>query len=205
MTTDLNEVTEFLDIAGRQGLLNDNTVAARRTACNKLFDILDPENRTVEYVRENLDVVKGRFSNLNKDVRGNTVDEYARRVQLVLDDFSEWKGDRAVWERKVSSRQSNRSTNDGEKVVKLKAEKAKHQTKDTSTSQAPESPDPEARTVTFPIRPDFDLRVRLPRNGLTVQELKKLVYFLLPYAQDWEPTESPRNVFQMLERDDRRA
>jgi hypothetical protein len=205
MTTDLNEVTDFLEIAGRQGFLNDNTVAARRTACNKLFDIIDPENKTVEYVRDNLDVVKGRFSNLNRDVRGDTVNEYARRVQLVLDDFTEWKADRAAWERKVSSRQSNRPTNDAEKVVKLKAHKARNQTKDTDTSQAPESPELEARMVNFPIRPDFDLQVRLPRNGLTVQELKKLVYFLLPYAQDWEPTESPRHVFQMLERDDRRV
>jgi hypothetical protein len=55
--------------------------------------------------------------------------------------------------------------------------------------------------VTFPIRPDFELQVKLPRDGLTVQELKKLMYFLLPYTQDWEPSESPRTVFRMLERD----
>jgi hypothetical protein len=36
-----------------------------------------------------------------------------------------------------------------------------------------------------------------------VQELKKLVYYLLPDTQEWEPTDSPRNVFNMLERDDR--
>lgn len=201
MTTDLKEATEFLDIAARQGLLNDNTVAARRTACNKLFDILDPENKTVEYVLENLDVVKARFSNRNKDVRGNTVDEYARRVQIVLDDFTEWKADRAGWERKISSRHSNRPAGDGEKVVKLKADKAKTENK----ADAPPPPPPNVRVVTFPIRPDFDLEVKLPREGLTVQELKRLVYYLLPYAQDWEPTESPRNVFPMLERDDRRA
>src|ERR1051326_820265 len=76
--TPITEMTDFLDIAVKQGFLNDNTVAARRTAVNKFAEIIDVENRTVEYLHDNLDVVKTRFSNLNKEVRGNTVDEYAR-------------------------------------------------------------------------------------------------------------------------------
>lgn len=201
--TDLTEVIEFLDIAGQKGFLNENTVSARRTACNKFFDILEPSDKSVEYVRDHLDVVKARFSNLNKDVRGNTVDEYARRIQIVLNDFTEWKTDRAGWERKVSSRHSARPSNDEDKVVKVKADKAKNQ--NSASQAAPGTTNLETRVVTFPIRPDFDLQVTLPRSGLTVQELKKLVYFLIPYAADWEPSESPRNVFPMLERDDRRA
>ncbi|HUB97144.1 MAG TPA: hypothetical protein VL993_14575 [Stellaceae bacterium] len=199
--TDLAEAMEFLDIAGEKGFVNENTVSARRTACNKFFDILEPGDKTVEYVRGNLDVVKARFANLNKDVRGNTVDEYARRVQIVLNDFTEWKTDRAGWERKVSSRQSARPTGDGDKVVRIKADKAKTQNGASQTGAG----NPDTRVVTFPIRPDFELQVTLPRNGITVQELKKLVYFLIPYATDWEPSESPRNVFPMLEREDQRA
>jgi hypothetical protein len=40
----------------------------------------------------------------------------------------------------------------------------------------------------------------LPRDGLTVAELKKLLYFLLPYTKDWEPNGSPQQVFAALER-----
>lgn len=203
MTTSVDEVIEFLGIAGDKGFLNDNTVVARRTACNKFFDILEPDQKNVEYVRENLDVIKARFSNLNKEVRGNTVEEYARRVKLVIEDFTAWKTDRAAWERDVSSRQSARPANDGEKKSKPKTEKAQPQANGGAQAQA--TPNPDARVVTFPIRPDFDIQVTLPRAGLTVPELKKLVYFLLPYAPDWEPSESPRNVFPMLERDDARA
>lgn len=202
----VDEVIEFLGIAGDKGFLNDNTVVARRTACNKFFDILEPDQKTVEYVRDNLDVVKARFSNLNKDVRGNTVDEYARRVKLVLDDFTAWKTDRSAWERDVSAR--SRPAGDGERKAKPKAEKPKAPPQQSTTGngaahQAPPNANPDTRTVTFPIRPDFDLSVTLPRAGIKVDELKRLVYFLLPYAQDWEPSESPRSVFPMLERDDR--
>ncbi len=202
MQTKVDEVTEFLGIAAAKGFLNDNTVVARRTACNKFFDILDPDQRTVEYVRDNLDVIKARFSNLNKDVRGNTVEEYARRVHLVINDFSAWKSDRAGWERDVSSRQSARPASDGDKKPKPKADRPKVEAENKSTSQSSSASNPDTREVTFPIRPGFDLQVSLPRAGLTVQELKKLVYFLLPYASDWEPSETPRSVFPMLERED---
>jgi uncharacterized protein YkvS len=208
MRTEVNEVIEFLGIAGNKGFMNDNTVVARRTACNKFFDILEPDQKTVEYVRENLDVIKSRFSNLNKDVRGNTVDEYARRVQVVLDDFSAWKADRSAWERDVSARQNARPAGDGDK----KARTAKHDKAKTSEQAGANKADegigrgqanPETRVVTFPIRPDFDLTMELPRAGITVDELKRLVYFLLPYAKDWQPTESPRSVFPMLEGEER--
>jgi hypothetical protein len=207
MATSLDEPIEFLGIAASKGFLNDNTVQARRTACSKFFDILDPDQKTVEYVLENLDVIKARFSNLNKDVAGTTVNEYGRRVKLVLEDFTAWKADRAGWERSVSAKQSARPAADGEKKAKAKTEKPKAQPQQQTASgngaahQAP--PNPDTRTVTFPIRPDFDLSVTLPRAGISVDELKRLVYFLLPYAQDWEPSQSPRSVFPMLERDDR--
>lgn len=205
MATDLDEVNEFLVIAANKGFLNENTVNARRTACNKFFDILDADQKNVEYVSAHLDVIKSRFANLNKDVAGTTVDEYARRVQLVINDFTAWKDDRSGWERTVSARQSARPASDSEKKAKPKADKPKGKQSQIREAAGVVAADhaakPETRTVTFPIRPDFDLSVTLPRAGLKVDELKKLVYFLLPYTQDWEPTESPKTVFAMLERD----
>lgn len=201
MATTLSEVIEFLTIAGDKGFLNDNTVVSRKTACNKFFDILEPDQKTVEYVNENLGVIKKRFSNLNKDVRGNTVDEYARRVKVVLSDFSAWKTDRSGWERSVSNRQSSRPANDTEKKPNpKKPEKAKTDA-ETHDQTVKEEANLDERLVSFPIRPDFELTIKLPRAGLTVSELKKLVYFLLPYAQDWKPAQSPPSVFPMLEQE----
>lgn len=199
MTTSLDEVIEFLDIASSKGFINDNTASARKTACVKFFDILEPDQKNVEYVKDNLDIIKTRFTNLYKDVRGNTVEEYRRRVALVINEFIAWKTDRAAWEREVSARQSSHPANDGERKAKPKAE-PKSSTDNATPRQDPPSPD--ARTVTFPIRPDFEIQMKIPRDGLKMQELKKLCYFLLPYAQDWEPSQSPRAVFPMLERED---
>lgn len=206
MSTNTDEVLEFLGIAAQKGFLNDNTAVARRTACNKFFDILDPDQKSVEYVRDHLDVIKARFSNLNKEVAGTTVEEYSRRVQRVLNDFDEWKADRAGWERRVSAKQSARNNADGEKKPRSsKPEKTKAPSAAATNGTDHRTNgrhDSETRTVTFPIRPNFDLSITLPRSGITVDELRKLVYFLLPYAQDWEPTQSARAVFPILERDE---
>jgi len=47
MTTSVDEMIEFLGIAASKGFLNEKHRNARRTACNKLFDILDPEQKNV--------------------------------------------------------------------------------------------------------------------------------------------------------------
>lgn len=203
MTTSLDEPIEFLGIAASKGFLNDNTVNARRTACKKFFDILDDEQKNVEYVLEHLDVIKARFMNLNKEVAGATVDEYARRVKLVLDDFTAWKDDRSGWERAQAAKQTARPAGDGEKKAKPKAEK-----KAQPQEQAKPNPgtafasDTAMRTVEFPLRKGVDVKISLPRDGITMAELKKLAWFLLPYASDFDPEVSPRDTFPMLERGD---
>ena len=114
MTT-LDDLTEFLAIAASKGFINDNTANARRTACVKLFGILDDDQKNMEYVRDNLDVVKARFSNLNKDVTGSTVDEYGRRVKLVIDDYTGWSTDRSAWEKAQAAKQTRAASGDGER------------------------------------------------------------------------------------------
>lgn len=199
MTTNLNEMIEFLTIAAQKGFLNDNTTYARKTACKKFFDILEPGQKTVEYVRDNLDVIKARFMNLHKNINGNTVEEYARRIKLVLDDFTSWKKDRAAWEKSISARQNSRPINEGEKKARSQKTEATKKQSDDSKHTAAQETRLNTRVVKFPIRPDFEVSIEIPSEGLTTSELKKLLYFLLPYAQDWEPSQSPKSVFPMLD------
>jgi hypothetical protein len=190
----VSEVLEFLDIAADKGFINDNTANNRRTAIKKFADILEEPEKTVEYMKDNLASIKSRFLNLNKDISGGTADEYVRRVSVSLKDFCAWKQDRAGWERDVSNRSANRAANaEGEaKPRKVKTEKPKSQ-----AEAAAANGNSNFRTVTFPIREDFDVTINLPRDGLTVAELKKLAYFLLPYAKDWDPNDA-RNDFPAL-------
>ena len=201
----VNEVIDFLDIVSSKGFLNANTAGARKTACRKFFDILDDNERTVEFVRDNLESVKARFSNLNKAVAGKTVDEYGRRVHIVLKDFAEWQQDRSGWERRVSTKRTARPSRDGEKKQRRasrnrKTSKARTDSQGRSNAEQVQ-PDSGFRTVKFPIRDDFDLEIKLPKDRLTVAELQKVAFFLLPYTRDWEPTTPPGSVFPMVQGD----
>lgn len=200
MPTPLTEVIEFLDIANSKGFLNSFTVQSRITGCNKFFEILDEDQKNVEYLDKNLEIVKARFANLNKDVRGNTVDQYARRVRLVLSDFLAWKQDRSAWEREISSKQSARQTTTKEKAApkkdKPKKKTTAEETHETISAMPNEAPSEKSgRTVSFPLREDFDLSITLPVKGITLSELKRLGLFLLPYISDWEEKTDPNGLF----------
>lgn len=181
--TSLDNVFEFLDIIAKKNILNDNTVQARRTACNKLFELLEPDERTVEHVRDHLDSLKSRFSNKYKEMAGATVEEYGRRVRQVLDDYIAWSTDRAAWERSIAAKQSAKPARDDEK--KPRAATAKPTVNGLGDSS------PSTTTATFPFPNGRRVKIELPTEGLSMQEIKRLGYFLLPYANDWNPDAMP--------------
>lgn len=195
MAKSLDGISDFLDRVSAQGFVNPNTANARKTACTKFFTILEPDQRTIEYVTDNLEVIKHQFQNLNPDVTGSTADEYARRVQTVLKDFAAWSEDRGAWEKRVTSKQSAAADRPPRAP---RSETWRVEASVPGAAQRAVSGKP--RVVVFPIRPDFEMTVTLPPDLLTLAELRKVAYYLLPYAKDWEPTtDEPRGVFPMLE------
>jgi hypothetical protein len=178
MISNLDDVQDFLTTIGKQGLINDNTIGGRKTALAKFTAVLDDNQKTVEYLGSNIDVVKLRFQNLNKDVRGATVDEYARRVLGSLSDFREWSTDRGAWERKISAK-SARSADGAEKKAP-KADKAK------SADSLQSRPADGTRVVSIPIRPDFDVQLAVPKD-LTIAEVRRLAFVLTGYTADFDP------------------
>ncbi len=199
MTTSLDEPMEFLGIVASRGSWNDNTIQARRTACNKFFDILEEGEKNVEYVHENLDVIKARYLNLNKEMAGATVDEYGRRVKLVMDEFTEWKADRSAWEKKNAAKQNGRPAADAEKKPKVKAEKVKAEpVNSTLNAQASGgfTADPSLRTIEFPVR-NGEARITIPRD-FTMADVKKIAWGLMTYASDFDPEVSTRESFPLL-------
>jgi hypothetical protein len=178
--SDLNQIFEFLDIVEQKHHWQGNTAQARRTACTKLFALLEDEQKTVEYVRDNLDVLKHRFSNANKLVAGGTVEEYGRRVQLVLNEFAEWSKDRAAWERKQAAKQTSRGKD--EKPAKPKA---------AAPVAAParvngHGPEHDTIVARFPFSGGRMVTVELPKEGLSRAEMLRLGQFLVPWANDWD-------------------
>jgi hypothetical protein len=181
--TNLDSVLEFLTIVANKGFLNENTVGARRTACNKLFELLESEERTVEYVLENLESLKVRFSNKYKDISGKTVEEYFRRVRAVLDDYTQWTTNRADWERSLAGKQASKAGRDEDKTPR--SEKAKPIVK------AAAAVIPSATPAVFPFQDGREVKIELPVGGLSMVEIKRLGFYLLPYANDWTPDVMP--------------
>jgi hypothetical protein len=198
-THSLDEMFEFLDIAQMKGHINGNTVVARRTACKKLFTVLDPDQRTIEYVAGNLDVIRNQFQKLHPGVLGTTVEEYARRASLVIADFEKWSKDRAAWEKEIAAKATKSNGDGGEK--RAKSEKPKRSVVAATETDTPA----DARTITVPLGSGFEATVTFPKD-LTFAQVKRLAFALAPYASDWDPeARPPQQVLPMqVDRDDGR-
>jgi hypothetical protein len=177
-TGELDDVQDFLTTTGKQGYVNENTALGRRTACAKLFAVLEPDQLSVAYVLDNMESIKKRFQNLNKDVRGGTVDEYARRVLFAVNDYVKWKADRGAWEREAGTR--GKAAGDGEK--KAKAPKAEKQ-----VASATPVVSANTRLVAVPIRADFDVSFVIPKD-INIHEVRKIAYVLAGMIVDHDPT-----------------
>lgn len=185
MATSLDEAFEFLQIVEEKHHWPPATAQARRTACTKLFALLEPDQRTVEYARENLDSLKRRFSIANKSVAGGTVDEYARRASLVLSEFVEWSHDRAAWERKQAAKPAP-----AKKEEKPRAEK-KAVVAATNGSGGGAADEPGVTTATFPLPGGRKVVVQFHGDLPSMKEMTRIGYFLLPYAGDWDADAMP--------------
>ena len=89
MTPDYSRegLMNFLTYLANKGLMNSNTVAARKAAANKMLAVLDEveakDLRTVD-----LDSVASRFFNLNKnDFTPDSLTTYKSRLKSAVDDF----------------------------------------------------------------------------------------------------------------------
>lgn len=186
--TPITEVFKFLDYTVNKNFLNTNTAGSRKTACKNLFDVLDENEKTVEYVAKNLDSVVHRFGIKNKDkFTGQTIEVYKSRVKNTLDDFDSWTTDKAGWERNVIGRSKTSSAKPKEEkpsAGKGKQSGARRPEAAAPAEEATYSSGKATRKLSFPIRPDFEAKVEIPMDGLTSAELRRLGLFLLPYCND---------------------
>jgi len=176
----LEDVQKMHDIVTGQGFMNANTAGARKIAVGRLSEVLEDENRTCEYVLNNLDIVKHRFQNLNDAMTGATVDIYAKRAVLAINDYLSWKKDRLAWE-KGAANKGTKSSGDGEK--KAKPAKVEKQV-ETAPAAVVNS---NTRLVAVPIRADFDVSMVIPKD-ITINEVRKIAYVLAGMVANYDPT-----------------
>ena len=78
---------KFFEYLGSKGLMNSSTVAARKSAANKMLSLLDDkEARDLRHV--DLDLLSTRFSHLHgKDFTPDSMTTYKSRLKSGVEDF----------------------------------------------------------------------------------------------------------------------
>lgn len=192
LLSDTDEVVKFLEFVGEKSILNESTVTCRMTACKHLFSILNEDEDSIEYILENLDLLVNRFRNRHTAVQPNTLKVYKSRVKSSLEDYRAWSKDPIAWEKSLHEKTKAVLKEKKSRAQTVKSQRRKNYAPETidsvSTPLAPTANNG-LRRVSFPIRPDFNLEVTLPGEGLSMKELLRLGLFLYPYCKDLESRE----------------
>lgn len=81
------EVSEFLTHPVIVGSIKPATAKARQVALRKFMKVLKEDEKTVEYLSDNLEIIKKRVLDDDRNIRGKTVEEYAKRIRQTLRGF----------------------------------------------------------------------------------------------------------------------
>jgi len=175
----------FLDWAATKGKMNQRTAEGRKVACNRLFSVLDEDERA-DVRTLDLDDIAARFHNLQgTSYTQSSLREYRRRVEKAITDFLEWKKDPSSWR---PSTASPKTRDKGERSETLRSEKPRGTGSSVQPRSIPPSWSPTEQPVyPYPLRPEVTVLIsNLPRD-LTLAEARRLGAFLQTLAVDYSP------------------
>lgn len=193
---DTSEVLNYLEFARDKEWITDDAMHCRLTACNKMFTVLEEDERNADYVLKHLNVLTQRFREKNKGARPNTVKVYKSRLKSSLEEFLSWSQDPIGWEHSIEQLQKQgrgegRSGKEGISAGQSPGKRLSAILKDRKKAVRNErlllrrgvgavSP----RKVSFPLRSDFELEMTVPQDGLTAKELLRIGLFLYSFCAD---------------------
>lgn len=140
---------EFLDHAAQTGMLPKNTAQSRKTASQKLLDVLHGDEGAD--LRElDFDDVCARFVNLHKtDYAGPSLRVYQSRARSAIKDFVEWVDDPSKF--KPSSRRAAKRNGDSRQPARRKDKGADNGAIRSNTVTATSGHEPRDKTFTVPV------------------------------------------------------
>lgn len=178
----------FLDIAVKQGLVNQNTAAGWKAASHKVLEDIGPSDdiRTVDVQTAVL-----RYNNRHPgELRPASLNEYKRRVGLVIEEFIRYTDDPAGYtprNKSIGTAKTGKQPNS--KPQKNSAPKSlPSNTRQDEASSLPHSAPPQAGLAySYPLRQNFLAQIVLPRD-LSADEALRLSRFIETLALDFKPT-----------------
>ena len=172
------ELLKFHDYLASKGLRNQNTVAARKAAANKMLAILD-EQEASDLRQVNMKQVSERFFNLNKsDFTPESLGTYRSRLKSAVDEFIRYVDDPTSLKAK-SQRTRNVST--GGESNDRKTKSSGPQEGIQGVHRAPQMTQETA--VQIPIRDGIIVRLLGLPADLKKKEAQKISNVVMAFAE----------------------
>ncbi|NBT59832.1 hypothetical protein EBT16_13720, partial [bacterium] len=149
---DTEEILKFLEFTAKTGSEDPSVIDARLKACQWCFPFINEEEDLVGWIQENLNLILSRQT----EVSGAQLDSIAQLILDALSDYRFWCSDPFGWERKqaLPNQRNGAQTNSPSKKA--------------------------GRTLTFPVRADVCVEVKVPEGGISTEDFLRLGLFLYP-------------------------
>lgn len=178
----MTALLEFLDHAAQTGMLPKNTAQSRKTASQKLLNVLRGDE-VADLRKLDFDDVCARFVNLHKtDYAAASLRVYQSRARSAIKDFVEWVDDPSKF--KPSSKRIAKRNGDSRQPARRKDAGADNAVARRNTVAATSNPGPRDKTfaVPVPLRDGCLVEVvGLPIN-LRQDEAEKICGVVMAYA-----------------------
>jgi hypothetical protein len=186
-------VGKFLNYLSDKGLVSQPGAASMRTACDRIFSALSPDE---QQNLAGLDVASAvqRFMNKNPGALSpESAGVYRSRVHRALEMLSRYNADPVAFRPEASKRNGSSAPGDSRSSAAAKPPQKKRPlaaSADESTTEAQKHHLPPvvgSVTLTLPLRPDFVAQFIVPRD-LTTKEAKRLGAYFQTIPMDYEPS-----------------
>lgn len=183
----LSQTKQFFDYAKNKKCLADNTVNSWSAAIAAISAQLAEEEKTIEFVLENKDVIANRLQNSNHEITGQTIQSYIQRACKALEHFQAWQKNRAEWEKSVAAKSPSRaSEKDAGAKGKASAKPAEAAQKSTADLGGGMSGQQAKSRLPIPTGDGDMFVVDLP-NEYTTSDIVRVAWALAVYASDFDP------------------
>jgi len=186
MSTDLSPtgLRDFLLLAARKGWLAEATAGAMRSAANRVFGALDPEE-LVDVSKIDVDAALRRFATKSKGtVTPPSLQLYAKRIKAAIRYFNEYQKDPVNWKPPATRTPDDKGRSGNEERTRDRHRIGEsHTSKVTGEVNGQVSQMPTGLTLPFPLRPDVVVTLSNVPRDLRRNECERISAFLNTLVQ----------------------
>jgi hypothetical protein len=171
-------LSEFLEYLAGKGLMERNTVQARKAAVSKMLGILD-QDQASDVTNLDLDDIVARFQRLHgRNYTPGSLNSYKSRLKSALDDFRSYLNNPLGFRPGVQprARAGSKSASDGQPESSRSERRAEGVRQIAAPAAA-------VNVLPIPIRPDLTIHIQGLPYDLTEAEARKIAAVVTAMVQ----------------------